>query len=49
MGQTLRAMDFGTVMIVVAVVARGRGGRISFWGSGRMYSGLGPNGGADHG
>ena len=43
MGQTLRPVDFGTVLIVLAVVAAlvAVG---SFWGSGRIYSGLGRSG-----
>ena len=48
MGQTLRPVDFGTVLIVVAVVAAVVA-VASFWGSGRIYSGLGRSGLADHG
>jgi hypothetical protein len=41
---TLRAMDgFGTVIIVVAVVAVVVAA-LSFWGSGRLYSGIGRGG-----
>jgi hypothetical protein len=43
MGQTLRAMDFGTVMIVIAILGV-IVAAISFWGSGRIYSGLGRTG-----
>ena len=43
MGQTLRPVDFGTVLIVVAVVAAVVA-VASFWGSGRIYSGLGRSG-----
>jgi hypothetical protein len=39
-------MDFGTVVIVVACVAV-LVAAISFWGSGRIYSGLGREGGLD--
>ena len=41
-------MDFGTVLIVVAVVAAVVA-VASFWGSGRIYSGLGRTGVADDG
>jgi hypothetical protein len=43
MGQTLRPVDFGTVMIVVAIVAAVVA-VASFWGTGRIYSGLGRTG-----
>jgi len=43
MGQTLRPVDFGTVLIVVAVVAAVVA-VASFWGTGRIYSGLGRSG-----
>jgi hypothetical protein len=43
MGQTLRPVDFGTVLIVVAVVAAVVA-LASFWGTGRIYSGLGRTG-----
>ena len=43
MGQTLRPVDFGTVLIVVAVVAAVVAVG-SFWGTGRIYSGLGRSG-----
>ncbi len=43
MGQTLRPVDFGTVMIVVAIVAAVVAVG-SFWGTGRIYSGLGRSG-----
>jgi hypothetical protein len=43
MGQTLRPVDFGTVLIVVAAVAAVVAAA-SFWGSGRIYSGLGRSG-----
>ena len=39
-------MDFGTVLIVVACVAI-LVAAASFWGSGRIYSGLGREGGLD--
>jgi len=39
-------MDFGTVLIVVAVVAV-IVAAASYWGSGRIYSGLGREGGLD--
>jgi hypothetical protein len=39
-------MDFGTVVIVVACVAV-LVAAVSFWGSGRIYSGLGREGGLD--
>ena len=48
MGQTLRPVDFGTVLIVVAIVAAVVA-VASFWGTGRIYSGLGRSGLADHG
>jgi hypothetical protein len=40
------AVEFGTVVIVVACVAV-VAAAISFWGSGRIYSGLGREGGLD--
>ena len=43
MGQTLGPVDFGTVLIVVAVVAA-VAAAASFWGSGRIYNGLGRSG-----
>jgi hypothetical protein len=43
MGQTLRSVEFGTVLIVVAVVAAVVA-MASFWGTGRIYSGLGRSG-----
>ena len=43
MGKTLRPVDFGTVLIVVAVVAAVVAAA-SFWGTGRIYSGLGRSG-----
>jgi hypothetical protein len=43
MGQTLRSVEFGTVLIVVAVVAAVVA-VASFWGTGRIYSGLGRSG-----
>ena len=39
-------MDFGTVLIVIAVVAVVVAAA-SYWGSGRIYSGLGREGGLD--
>jgi hypothetical protein len=39
-------MDFGTVVIVVACIAV-LVAAVSFWGSGRIYSGLGREGGLD--
>jgi hypothetical protein len=39
-------MDFGTVVIVVACIAVVVAA-VSFWGSGRIYSGLGREGGLD--
>jgi hypothetical protein len=43
MGKTLRPMDFGTVLIVVAIVASVVA-VISFWGTGRISHGLGRTG-----
>jgi hypothetical protein len=40
------AVDFGTVVIVVAVVAV-LVAAVSYWGTGRIYSGLGREGGLD--
>ena len=39
-------MDFGTILIVVSVVAA-LVAAASYWGSGRIYSGLGREGGLD--
>jgi hypothetical protein len=39
-------MDFGTVLIVVAVIAV-LVAIVSYWGTGRIYSGLGRDGGLD--
>ena len=39
-------MDFGTVLIVVAVIAV-LVAVVSYWGTGRIYSGLGHEGGLD--
>jgi hypothetical protein len=39
-------MDFGTVLIVVAVIAI-LVAAVSYWGTGRIYSGLGHEGGLD--
>jgi hypothetical protein len=39
-------MDFGTVIIVVSIVAM-LVAAVSYWGSGRIYSGLGREGGLD--
>lgn len=39
-------MDFGTVLIVVAVIAI-LVAVVSYWGTGRIYSGLGREGGLD--
>jgi hypothetical protein len=39
-------MDFGTVLIVIAVVAV-LVAAVSYWGTGRIYSGLGREGGLD--
>src|SRR5919112_621025 len=39
-------MDFGTVLIVIAVVAVVVAA-VSFWGSGRIYAGLGREGGLE--
>ena len=42
----MAAMDFGTVVIAVACVAV-LVAAVSFWGSGRIYSGLGREGGLE--
>ena len=39
-------MDFGTVLIVIAIVAV-LVATVSYWGTGRIYSGLGREGGLD--
>jgi hypothetical protein len=39
-------MDFGTVLIVIAIVAVVVAA-VSYWGTGRIYSGLGREGGLD--
>jgi hypothetical protein len=39
-------MDFGTVLIVIAIVAV-LVAVVSYWGTGRIYSGLGREGGLD--
>ena len=39
-------MEFGTVLIVVAVIAV-LVAAVSYWGSGRIYAGLGREGGLD--
>ena len=39
-------MDFGTVVIVIAIVAVVVA-TVSYWGTGRIYSGLGRDGGLD--
>ena len=39
-------MDFGTVLIVIAIVAV-LVAAVSYWGTGRIYSGLGREGGLD--
>jgi hypothetical protein len=39
-------MDFGTVLIVVSIVAL-LVAAVSYWGTGRLYSGIGTEGGLD--